>query len=605
MPPPPSPQPSSRGGMGAVPYATGVTFRVWAPFARAVAVSGDFNAWSHDANPLARDGDSGYWSVDVPGIGAGAQYKYLVQHDDLVALRIDPYARQVTSSVGNGIVVNPSAFDGGDAQYQTPSRNELVIYELHVGSFNTPAGHDVGTFASVEARLDHLRWLGVSAIELMPAMEFATDISWGYNPAHIFAVESAYGGPDGLKALVRAAHARGIAVIGDVVYNHLGPRDLDLWRFDGWGLPGRGGVYFYNDRRAETRWGATRPDYGRREVRDFIADNARMWLDEFRFDGLRWDGTAYLRNVFGGTDPADDIPEAWWLMQRVTGDTRGRQPWKLHIAEDMRGNEWITRDGLWGGAGFHAQWDPQFVHPVRYAVTTMADEARSMWTIRDSILNRFNGDAFQRVIYTESHDEVQNGRARLPEEVWPGNAAGWHARKRSTLAATLVFTAPGLPMIFQGQELLEDRYFRERDPVDWSRRESFAGIVLLYRDLIRLRRNWYDTTRGLRGQHVNVHHVNDADKVIAFHRWDGGGPRDDVVVVMNFSARAFDSYWIGFPRAGSWRVRLNTDWRGYSDDYGDHLGYDTMAGSAPGDGMWYGGNVGLGPYSAVILSQDD
>src|SRR5262249_36147417 len=127
----------------------------------------------------------------------------------------------------------------------------------------------------------------------------------------------------------------------------------------------------------------------------------------------------------------------------------------------------------------------------------------------------------------------------------------------------------------------------------------------LYRDMIRLRRNWYDTTRGLRGQGVNVYHVNDADKLIAFHRWDTGGPHDDVVVVLNMANRGYDNYTIGFPRAGLWRVRLNSDWAGYDDEFGGHPSLDTAAAPDGHDDMPCSGNVGVGPYSVVILSQDD
>src|SRR3954469_6774028 len=186
-----------------------------------------------------------------------------------------------------------------DTPYRTRTWDELVIYELHVGTFNDQPGGGPGSFASVVERLAYLKDLGVTAIELMPAMEFALDFSWGYNPAHIFAIEQAYGGPNALKQLVEAAHDHGLAVIFDVVYNHLGPSDLDMWQFDGFSENGKGGIYFYEDRRSQTPWGDTRPDYGRAEVRRLLLDNARYWLEEFRFDGLRWDATAYIRNIYG------------------------------------------------------------------------------------------------------------------------------------------------------------------------------------------------------------------------------------------------------------------------------------------------------------------
>ncbi|MGH8909568.1 MAG: alpha-amylase family glycosyl hydrolase, partial [Egibacteraceae bacterium] len=559
--------------------------------------------WSGDDQPLASEGN-GYWSADVPGVAVGSEYKFVLRNGDQILWRNDPYARDVTGSVGNSVVYD-TAFGWRDSPYHAPAWHELVIYELHVGSFNDMPRRGPGGFASVIRRLDYLRDLGINAIELMPSMEFALDFSWGYNPAHIFAIEEAYGGPDALKQLIDEAHQRGIAVIFDVVYNHLGPSDLDLWRFDGWSVLGKGGIYLYNDHRSQTPWGDTRPDYGREEVRRFLADNARMWLDEFRMDGLRWDATAFIRNVYGNDgDPSNDIADGWGLMQRITAETDASQPWKLHIAEDLRANEWITRQTWAGGAGFSSQWDAQFVHPVREVLTAAFDGGRDMQALRRAVEHRYTDDALQRVIYTESHDEVANGKARLPEEIWPGNAGGWHARKRSTLGATLVFTAPGIPMIFQGQEILEDAWFRDEVPIDWTRQDTYRGILQLYRDLIRLRRNWYDTTRGLRGQHVNVHHINDLDNVVAYHRWEQGGPRDDVIVVLNVSARAFADYRIGFPRPGLWRVRLNSDWRGYSDDFGDQPGYDTAADGPARDGMPASANLGIGPYTALILSQE-
>lgn len=596
--------PSPAAGMGAVLLDGGVAFRVWAPHADAVAVAGTFNGWSPDRDLLAAEG-GGYWSADVTGAAVGDEYEFVVRRGQELLWRNDPYAREVTSSAGKSVVVDPS-FDWGDeGGYRMPPWDELVVYEIHVGTFNDALGGTPGSFASVARRLPYLADLGVTAIELMPSAEFALDFSWGYNPAHLFAIEQAYGGPRALKELVREAHRHGIAVLFDVVYNHLGPSDLDLWRFDGWSEHGKGGIYFYNDRRSQTPWGDTRPDYGRPEVAQFLRDNAVFWLEEFRFDGLRWDATAYIRNVYGNDgDPGNDITDGWRLMQRICGETDERQPWKLHVAEDLRTNPWITRPAAGGGAGFDTQWDAAFVHPVRAVMKEWSDGGRSMAALAAAVAHRPDGDWLRRVVYTESHDEVANGHARLPEEIAPGDAANVYAQKRSTLGAALVMTSPGIPMLFQGQELLEDAWFHDQDPVDWSKAETHAGILALYRDLIRLRRDRHGTTRGLRGPHVNVHHVNDDDNVVAFHRWDLGGPGDDVVVVANVSDRRWDAYRIGFPRPGRWRTRCNTDWRGYSALFDDHLAYDTVADGGARDGMAQSADVGLGRYAAVVFSQD-
>ncbi len=154
--------------------------------------------------------------------------------------------RQVTNSVGNGVIYDPS-FDWKGDDFHLPPVNELVIYEMHLGTFHGEGDGKSDKFEEAIKRLDHLKRLGVNAIEVMPLAEFAGELSWGYNPACVFAVESDYGGATGFKKFVKAVHAAGIGVILDVVYNHFGPSDLDLWQFDGWSENGMGGIYFYND----------------------------------------------------------------------------------------------------------------------------------------------------------------------------------------------------------------------------------------------------------------------------------------------------------------------------------------------------------------------
>ena len=595
---------SPHADLDSVSLSGGKTFRVWAPNADQVYVAGTFNNWSQTATPLAAEGQ-GYWAIEIPGAKAGDEYKFVIVNGSQELWRIDPYARDVTSSVGNAVICDPD-FDWGTETFQMPSWNELVIYELHIGTFFDRPGGAPGHLDGVIAKLQHLKDLGINAIEIMPAMEFPGGFSWGYNPAHIFAIEEDYGGPHAFKEFVKAAHTLGIAVIFDVVYNHFGPDDLDMWQFDGWSENDKGGIYFYNDWRCQTPYGHTRPNYSRDEVRQFLRDNALMWLEDYQVDGLRWDATAFIRNVKGNNnDPDHDLPEGWSLMQWINNEINAHQPWKINIAEDLRNNAWITKDTAEGGAGFDAQWNAAFVHPIRKAIIAANDHDRDMYAVRDAIGRRHAEDAFQRVIYTESHDEVANGHARVPEEIQPGNAGSWFAKKRSTLGAALVFTTPGIPMIFQGQEFLEDDWFHDQDPIDWSKKQTYHGIFQMYCDLIRLRRNGHDNTRGLRGRHVHVHHVNNNDKVIAFHRWEHGGPGDDVLVVVNMGNQSYDSYHLGFPREGMWHVRFNSDWSGYDAGFGNHISNDALAHWGAKDNMPCNGDVGIGPYSAIILSQDN
>ncbi len=138
-------------------------------------------------------------------------------------------------------------------------------------------------------------------------------------------------------------------------------------------------------------------------------------------------------------------------------------------------------------------------------------------------------------------------------------------------------------MIFQGQEMLEDGFWSDTDPIDWTKATTYAGIVSMYRDMIRLRRNWYNNTRGLRGNGCNVHHVNNTSKVIGFHRWESGGAGDDVVVIANFGNTTYTSYNLGFPRAGTWYVRFNSDWNGYDSGFANTNSYNTTANSGAKD----------------------
>ncbi len=577
-----------REGMGAVPFDGGFSFRVWAPNAEKVAVIGDFNGWDGTKTVMESEGN-GYWYAEAAA-QVGQEYKYELTAGGQTFQRVDPYARRVTNSVGNGVLYDHGAFDWGGDSPGIASRDDLVIYELHVGSFNAEQGR--GSFESVIARLDHVKSLGVNAIELMPVMEFAGDDSWGYNPAHLFAVESVLGGPDGLKQLVKAAHERGLAVIVDVVYNHFGPSDLATWQFDGWSENGKGGIYFFNDDRSSTPWGDTRPDYGRPEVRAFIRDNATMWLADFHADGLRFDMTPYIRSRDGS---GMDIPEGWSMMREVNSVVREQFPDRILIAEDMQRNPAVSSTDE-GGAAFHAQWDGAFVHPIREALKASDDDQRSLEAVLGAIGQMYNDDAFQRVIYTESHDEVANGKARVPLEVAPDDTSGELAQKLATLGAAVLLTSPGIPMLFMGQEFLQDGWFQDTVPLDWSLAEQQAGVLQIWRDLITLRRNGSGRSAGLRGQHTQLSYADDASNVLAYHRWADGGPGDSVVVVVNFSGEARADVPVTFPAAGGWELLMNTDGTSYSQEYGS-----VASGSVNAQGEPATAAVSIGPYSALIF----
>jgi 1,4-alpha-glucan branching enzyme len=597
------PDASPRPGMGSTPYEGGVTFRIWAPNASAASVRIGPGAPGEAAHALAAE-PAGLWSVDVDGLASGTPYRFDLTGPDGADLdRMDPWARHVSSATGNALVYDEDSFVWTDEGYRSPEWDDTVIYELHVGSFDEGPGDAVGTLVEVAAKLPYLADLGITAVELMPVEQFPEATSWGYDPSCPFAVDADLGGPDAFKTLVQAAHDAGIAVIVDVVYNHMGAQDNALWQFDGWSQYGLGGVYFYQDYRHSTPWGE-RPDYGRPEVRSFLETNAVDWLEQYRADGLRFDATGYIRRTGGNEAGSTDIPDGWRLLAEANDAIDRDQPWKLTIAEDLSDNGAITAPTASGGAGFGSQWDPGFPYQLRSTLTPIDDGARSMATLATAIERSYGGAMTTRVVFAESHDMVSM-QERVPVAIDPAAPTSYWSKKRAALAGAVVMTVPGIPMLFMGEEFLATTPFKFDDhrPLNWSEQAANVGFWHLFHDLIALRRNRQYTTAGLRGQGLNVFHVNDQDKVIAYHRWSQGGPHDDVVVLCNFANRTYDTYTIGAPRAGHWEVRFCSDDRGYDPSFGGIC--SGAADTGPGhDWLPASLTMALGAYTCLILSQD-
>ncbi|HEA21852.1 MAG TPA: 1,4-alpha-glucan branching protein [Pricia antarctica] len=583
-------------GMGAILNEDSTTFRVWAPHAEKVFVVGDFNDWKEDVFELSKE-DNGYWAATSEEAKAGDEYKYLIHNDGKTFQRNDPYAFEVTNSNGNSIIRSLD-FDWGDDEFQMPHWNELVIYELHVGTFNRKKKDEVGTFDDVIEKLPYLQGLGINCIELLPVAEFAGGISWGYNPAHPFAIEQDYGGPDGLAKLIREAHAKGIAVIMDVVYNHFGPSDVDLWQFDGWSDNDKGGIYFYNDHRSETPWGDTRPDYGRPEVRRYLRDNALMWVEKYRCDGLRMDATSYIRFEGGGLGYDTVIEEGNILMRDINAELNEKYPNVLTIAEDLKGHSIVTDHPEDNGLGYGSQWDMNFVHPVRELLINTSDDGRDLQKIVDALEFSYSNDVFRRIVYTESHDEVANGKARVPEEIQPGDAESDFAKKRAILGIVLTLTAPGIPMLFQGQEFIEDEYFKDSEGLDWKKHERNKGIQKLVSDVVALRTGKVERSFGLREQEIKIGHFNNETKILSFVR--GGG--EPVLMVFNFSNQDFTDYGIGLEEKQEWKIRFDSSWKGYDDSFSDIQVDDIKLSEAETDDKPWTGSVNIPGYSCQIYT---
>lgn len=587
-------------------HGEGALFCVWAPFAETVAVTGDFTDWS-EGIALSK-GNDGCWFVEVDNVEAGQEYKYLVKHGDKILKRNDPRALQLTGSEDSSIIVD-SSFEWGEDTYRLPPVEEMIVYELHVGTFVRDDPALPGTFRDAIHKLDYLVDLGINVIEVMPCCAVWLDHWWGYTPDNIYAVDAAYGGRRAFMEFVKAAHQKGLGVVLDVVYNHLSEDPaLDLWEFDGWSENGYGGIYFYNDYRAHTPWGETRPDYGRAEVRRFITDNARMWLHDCHVDGLRVDATTFIRNfdIHPWDHPENDLADGWKMLQEITTESRKVRPHALLIAEDLQHNDWITRPVEGGGAGFVAQWDPSPSALFRDVLGQPVDESRDLEKLRFALTHSTNDNPFERVIYSESHDTDAgaNGGKRLDEWIDSGKTDGLYARRRASLAAAMLLTMPGIPMLFQGQEFQEEGAFTHYAPLDWSKVEKFTGMLQLYRHLIALRKNTYHNSAGLLGRHIDVFHADNASKLLAYHRWRDAGAGDDVVVAVNFANQLRTNYQLSFPAAGTWWVRLNSDWEGYGKDYTNTELKSIEVTADPNNDGHFVANITIAPYSVLIFSQD-
>jgi 1,4-alpha-glucan branching enzyme len=570
--------------LGANVDSTGALFRVWAPSATAAWVTGDFPAAKVALAKVAGD----IWEVHVDGAHAGTHYQLLFDSPSGSITRIDPYCREL---VADGCsVVDPNAYAWKTPAFKRPARERSVVYEMHLGSFTTDPASTHGTIASAQAKLAGLADLGVNVVELMPVHVFGGSNGWGYNPQLWLAPNPGLGSPDDLRAFVDEAHRLGIAVWIDLVVNHTdGWKNAPLRCFDGACPNGTAGVYFFpSGPYATTPWGP-RPDYTQPEVANMLVASVEQWLLEYRGDGFRWDSTSNIRALDGqGTTPGGRE-----LMVRA--NARTRELGGTSIAEDLKGWDGITKPADKGGLGFDAQWDG-FGYDVPNQLVTQSDDARSLGAIETALRSTYAGDAFARLLFTENHDTVGNGSARLPNRIDPANPTSIAARKRSMLGAVLLLTSPGVPMLFMGQESLATGTFASPPTALAAPTPAGQKVNAFYKDMIALRR----TLGGLADAEVEIVQRNDAEKVIAYRRHGASG--QDVLVVVNLKNKAYTQYDVGVPAAGPWKVRLNTERAAYGDDLTDGQSGAITAVAGPKDGKPFKLPLQLGAYSAIVLT---
>ncbi|HEV8310743.1 MAG TPA: alpha amylase C-terminal domain-containing protein, partial [Methylomirabilota bacterium] len=583
--------------MGANLVAGGATFRVWAPRAQAVHLVSHGSGWQPSAaNRLTPDAH-GYWAGFWPGVVDGAEYKFYVIGPGGQGYKRDPYARELSNLPAsfpncNCVVRDASRYPWHDAAYRTPRFHDFIIYQLHVGAFWSPqGGQQAGKFLDVVQRLPYLGDLGVTAIQLLPIVEFNTTFSLGYNGTDYFSPENdfecspaevaarlpginalltAHGQPplsasdmDGaanqLRCLVDLAHVHGLAVIFDVVYNHAGGDfgDESIYFFDR--LPygdNNDSLYFSDIGHA----GGLCFALWRQEVRQFLIDNAKFLFQEFHADGLRHDQVSVLVEA--------NRHDGWRFLQDLTGTCRAVRPGGLQHAEYWSVNPWVVKAASEGGAGFDTCYHDALRDAARRALEGAGGGAQAqvdMTGIAGALWPAGFDQSWKFVQNLETHDEVLEGRKpRIARLADGGNPRSWYARSRARVAAGLLLTSPGTPMLFMGQEFLEDKPWSDNVEARPNLRLYWAGLEgadrhmsdfhRCVRDLVHLRHR----LPALRAEGFRVSHVHDDTRVLAFHRWVPAVGQD-VVVVANLSESTHLDYQLGFPRPGRWEEAFNSD----------------------------------------------
>ncbi len=628
---------STQTPMGANLIGGGATFRVWAPRAKDVYLvlgSGAFGPYAkRDADRLTKLGE-GHWAGFAPGVVDGQQYKFFVVGEGGEGYKRDPYARELTSDPGyphsNCVVRDPGRFPWHDADHRTPDFSDLVVYQLHVGTFYGPdrAGREA-KFLDVLSKLDHLVALGVNAVEPLPIVEFPSPRSMGYDGSDLYSPEMDYAVPDGeiegyrwrvndllaargkpplaadqlsshadqFRAFVDVCHLYGLAVILDVVYNHAGGairddpdvRDESLYFFDrAAGNDPNNGLYF-------TDQNHTGPVFAfwNRDVRQFLINNAAFFLHEYHVDGFRYDQVTVIVEMSG---------EGWPFCQAMTGTVRFLRASAPQVAEYWGPDPAVVKPASEGGAGFDIEWHDGLRRTVRDAISAASrgrDRPVSMTAIAAQLVAPGFPAPWRAVQYVESHDEVysDHGGIRIATLADPGDPRSWYARSRSRVAAGIILTAPGIPMMFMGQETLESRSwhdtpgFRPGTLLDWDEAAASParrGHFRFMADLVRLRRRQPALRRGS----LRAFAVHDRNRVLGYHRWIEGEGRD-VVVVVGLGEATFFGYELGFPGGGAWLEVFNGDV--YDNDgnpapFGN--GGSIRADGPPRDGM---------PASAAIV----
>lgn len=571
--------------------ASGVHFAVWAPNARRVSVVGDFNDWDGRRHAMRLRGDIGVWEVFVPDIGPGRPYKFEIigAQGKRLPLKADPFAfrselRPATASVTTA----PLAHHWGDQAHRDfwrttdPRRQPISIYEVHAGSWQRNAEGEFLSWDELAERLiPYVVDTGFTHIEFLPITEHPYDPSWGYQTTGLYAPTARFGEPEGFARFVDGAHRAGIGVILDWVPAHFPVDEHGLVKFDGTAL------YEHADPRKgfHPDWNTAIYNFGRREVIEFLVNNALYWAEKYHLDGLRVDAVASMLYLDYSRKAGEWIPnerggrenlEAVRFLQEMNKAVYGAHPGVVTIAEESTSWPKVSQPVHEGGLGFGFKWNMGFMHDtLDYFSHEPIHRKHHHDAITFGLLYAFS----ENFVLPLSHDEVVHGKGTLL-----GKMAGDDWQKFANLRALYAFMwgYPGKKLLFMGQEFAQRDEWSEARALDWALLDfaPHRGMRQLIRDLNHLYRSKPALhARDCEPEGFSWLVVDDADNSV--FAWQRNAPDEEpVVVVTNFTPVPRDNYRVPLPQAGRWREIVNTD----AGDYG-------------GSGMGNGGFVQAWPVA--------
>ncbi|HQZ24402.1 MAG TPA: 1,4-alpha-glucan branching protein GlgB [Flavobacterium sp.] len=549
----------------------GVYFSVWAPSARSVSVVGDFNYWIQGDHQLkVRWDSSGIWEGFIPGIEKGTTYKYKIQSNNggIITEKADPFALYCEHPPHTASVVWDLDYQWKDKKWMETRKehNDLdkpySVYEVHLGSWKRNAEGKFLTYLELATALvDYIKETGFTHVEFMPIMEYPYDPSWGYQLVGYFAPTSRFGTPQDFMVLVDKLHEAGIGVILDWVPSHFPEDAHGLGFFDGSNL------FEHPDRRKgyHPDWKSLVFNYGRNEVRAFLISNAIFWLQHYHVDGLRVDAVAsmlyldYSReegewepNIFGGRENLDTISFLKEFNEAVYSSFEGVQT----IAEESTSFPMVSRPTFAGGLGFGMKWMMGWMHDTL------------QYFQKETVYRKYHQNDLtfgMTYVFSEnfmlplSHDEVVYGKKSIAGRM-PGDE--WQKFANLRLLYGYMFMHPGAKLLFMGSEFGQSAEWNFEGSLDWHllQYDFHEGVKKAITDLNTL----YKTQPALHEKQFSpegfewINYSDHQNAVMTFIR-KGNKPKDDVIVVCNFTQVVRQNYRIGLPKKGKLTEIFNSD----------------------------------------------